>query len=94
MALFAEKQLKISNNTCTVVELPRSFEFELEGVTLWGDARVFKADSEIDMLCDIAATSPAVGVATSEVPAPLSCDRQETDHGRALLPARFFRKVT
>lgn len=77
-----------------MVELPRSLEFEFAGVTLCGDASVFKADSEIDMLCDIAATSPAVGVATRDAPAPLSCDRQETDHGRALLPARFLRSVT
>lgn len=55
---------------------------------------MFRADSEMDMLCDIAATSPAVGVAASDAPAPLSCDRHDTDHGRALLPARFLRSVT
>lgn len=77
-----------------MVELPRSFEFEFAGVTLCGDARVFRADSDMDMLCDIAATSPAVGVATSDAPAPLSWERQETDHGRALLPPRFFLSCT
>lgn len=85
---------RYSKYTCTVVELPLSLELELAGVTLWGEARVFKADSDMDMLCDIAATSPAAGVVTRDAPAPLSCDKQETDHGRALLPARFLRSCT
>lgn len=76
------------------MELPLSLELEFAGVTLCGEAKVFKADSEMDMLCDIAATSPAVGVVTRDVPAPLSCDKQDTDHGRALVPARFLRSCT
>lgn len=55
---------------------------------------MFKADSDIDMLCDIAVTSPAVGVAARDAAAPLSCDRHDTDHGRALLPPLFLRSVT
>lgn len=76
------------HTTCTVVELPRSFELELPGVTLWGEASVFSADSDIDMLCIVLSAGAA-----SDVPA-LSCDRHDTDHGRALLLLRFLRSCT
>lgn len=85
-------QPKAKSQTCTVVELPRNLEFELAGVTRCGDAKVLRADSDIDMLCDMAPS--ALGVAASDVPAPFNCDRHDTDHGRALLPARFLRSCT
>lgn len=78
-----------SQQTCTVVELPRNLELEFPGVTLCGEARVFKADSDIDILCIVS----LVGVAASDVPA-LSCDRHDTDHGRALVLLRFLRSCT
>lgn len=55
---------------------------------------MLSADSDIDMLCDIAVTSPAVGVAAREAPAPLSCDKHDTDQGRAVLLPRFLRSCT
>lgn len=67
------------------MELPRSFELEL---TRCGEASVFNADSDIDMLCIVS----SAGV-TSDVPA-FSCDRHDTDHGRALVLLRFLRSCT
>lgn len=75
--------------TCTVVELPRSFELELAGVTLCGEANVLSADSDMDMLC----MTSLVGVAR-DAATPLNWERQDTDHGRALLPPRFLRSCT
>lgn len=72
-----------------MVELPRNLELEFVGVTLCGDASVFSADSDIDMLGDI--VTSVVGVATRDVPVPLSCSMLDMDQGRALLPARFLR---
>lgn len=58
--------------TCTVVELPLNFELEFEGVTVCGEASVFSADSDMDMLCVMFGASAAVGVAARDAPAPLS----------------------
>lgn len=84
--------LKIYEHTWTVVVLQRSLLLELAEVTRCGEASVFSAVSDMNMLArDIDATT---GVVVSDAPAPLNWDKHDTDHGRAPFPPRFLRSCT